>query len=50
MCEEIKKPICIYCKKIKSQYHWCIKSEMVKKFEERAKYGSRNYLKKDRTD
>jgi hypothetical protein len=49
MCEEIKKPICIYCKKIKNQYHWCIKSEMVKKFEERAKYGSRNYLKKDRS-
>ena len=49
MSEEIKKPICIYCKKIEDQYHWCRKSEMVKKLEERAKYGSRNYSRKDRS-
>jgi hypothetical protein len=49
MSEEIKKPICIFCKKVEDQSHWCRKSDMIKKFEERAKYGSRNYLKKDRS-
>lgn len=48
MCEEIEKPICIYCKKIKDQYHWCRKSDMIKKFEEKYKNGSRNYSRKDR--
>lgn len=48
MSETDKKPICIYCKKIDDQYHWCRKSEMVKKFEERAQYGSRDHSKKDK--
>lgn len=47
MSETDKQPICIYCKKIANEYHWCRKSEMVKKFEQRTKDGSRTYLKKN---
>ena len=37
MFEEIKKPICIFCKKVEDQSHWCKKSDMVKKFHEKVK-------------
>ncbi len=37
MSEKIKKSICIYCKKELNFHHWCKKSDMVKKFEEKVK-------------
>jgi len=37
MFEKIEKPTCIYCKKELKINHWCKKSDMVKKFEEKVK-------------